>query len=250
MNSSDYRSEGREKLSGKWGIAIGITILFSAISLLIDFLTQKVSAVFSLLTICIIPITFGLTYTFIKMFDGETVSIFDFITVGLQKFGRAWLIALHTIKKLIVPLLVLIIAFFIWVCSAANEVANGILTVTGNLSSVSHSPLLAISGIAMFATIIWIIVASYYYVMATYIAADDETISPRDAVEKSRELMTNNRGKLFILQLSFIGWFFLAGLIASILDTILPNMVATLLGTCWLSTYIQFATISFYRNLN
>jgi uncharacterized membrane protein len=49
--------------------------------------------------------------------------------------------------------------------------------------------------------------------------------------------MKNNRGKLFGLQLSFIGWAILATLTLGI-------------GYLWLMPYLQFALIAFYKFVN
>lgn len=68
------------------------------------------------------------------------------------------------------------------------------------------------------------------------IAAENPEMSSKEVVQKSREIMTNNRAKLFFLELSFIGWAFLAGLTFGI-------------GLLWLAPYMQVARISFYKYL-
>ena len=55
-------------------------------------------------------------------------------------------------------------------------------------------------------------------------------------VEESEKLMTGNRGKYFVLQLSFIGWAILACLTFGI-------------GFLWLTSYITISTICFYEAL-
>lgn len=69
------------------------------------------------------------------------------------------------------------------------------------------------------------------------VAIDNPDMSSKDAVLKSQELMTGNRGKLFCLQLSFIGWSILASFTLGI-------------GLLWLLPYMQFAIIAFYKHLN
>lgn len=56
------------------------------------------------------------------------------------------------------------------------------------------------------------IIASYSYAMVPYILADDPTLSPREALARSKEMMRGNRFRFFCLQLSFIGWYLLCGL--------------------------------------
>ena len=65
---------------------------------------------------------------------------------------------------------------------------------------------------------------------------DNPSMSGKEAVEKSAELMKGNVGALLCLDLSFIGWAILA--------------IATLgIGFLWLIPYIQVSEINFYKNL-
>ncbi len=53
---------------------------------------------------------------------------------------------------------------------------------------------------------------TYSYAMAFYIMADNPGISANDAITKSKEMMKGHRMELFVLQLSFFGWFMLCGI--------------------------------------
>ena len=65
---------------------------------------------------------------------------------------------------------------------------------------------------------------------------DNPNLSSKEVVEESEKLMTGNRGKYFVLQLSFIGWAILACLTFGI-------------GFLWLTPYITISTICFYEAL-
>lgn len=54
------------------------------------------------------------------------------------------------------------------------------------------------------------IVKSYSYAMTFYIMADDETITANDAINKSQKMMDGNKLQLFLLDLSFLGWYLLS----------------------------------------
>jgi len=86
-------------------------------------------------------------------------------------------------------------------------------------------------------SMVWATTKSYYYQLAYLVAIENPELAPKDAVLKSKELMTGKRGKLFCLQLSFIGWAILA---------VIPFCI----GYLWLLPYIQFATIAFYKFVN
>jgi len=72
------------------------------------------------------------------------------------------------------------------------------------------------------------IIASYRYRMALYIALDNPSISGLDAIRQSKEMMKGHKWELFVLDLSFIGWYFLCGLTFGILSFyVIPYMGVT-----------------------
>ncbi len=78
------------------------------------------------------------------------------------------------------------------------------------------------------------IIAAYSYAMAPYIMAQNPDIGIQEAVNMSKEMMQGHKGRLFILELSFIGW----GLLCILL---------TLgIGALWLNPYISAAKAAFY----
>lgn len=80
------------------------------------------------------------------------------------------------------------------------------------------------------------IIAAYRYSMATYIMAENPTIAPSDAIERSKALMDGRKGDLFCLDLSFFGWALLTVLTAGI-------------GALWLTPYMAVSRAAFYRSL-
>ncbi len=56
------------------------------------------------------------------------------------------------------------------------------------------------------------IVAAYSYALAPYLLAEHPDWSAHQAVEESKRLMCGNKGRMFRLDLSFLGWVLLAGL--------------------------------------
>ena len=245
MNSSDYRKEAREKLDGKWGIAIGISILFSLISLLFSFLIKQANEFYIFLLLLLVPLGYGIAYSFYQLYNGDTSNVFEFIIKGFQKFGRSWLIALHTVRNLLAPSLLFIISTVVGLITALKAKEQ----YSNNSEILFNSPALLFTSIIILASLAWIIISSYYYSMAILIAAEDEKISARDSVEKSKELMKGNRGKLFKLQLSFFGWIIVAYLITFIFKKISLGMPASIISLSCITTYLQFATISFYHDI-
>jgi len=54
------------------------------------------------------------------------------------------------------------------------------------------------------------IIKSISYSMAPYILAENQDMNPRQAIEESKRVTQGHKGELFVLSLSFIGWYLLA----------------------------------------
>ena len=61
------------------------------------------------------------------------------------------------------------------------------------------------------------VVKAYAYRLVPYLLSDDPSLAGRAAITRSRELMTGNKGKAFLLDLSFLGWHLLSVLTCGIL---------------------------------
>lgn len=66
------------------------------------------------------------------------------------------------------------------------------------------------------------IVKSYEYYMVPYLLADDPTIDMQEAFRLSKKMMDGNKFSTFVLELSFMGWYFL-GLLACCIGGIFVN---------------------------
>lgn len=106
------------------------------------------------------------------------------------------------------------------------------------------------------------IVKSFSYALTPYIMAENPNVGANEAITMSREMMNGNKGKLFFLKLSFIGWALLLVLLAMVL--IFPvavafvasevlGMVAILayfliitVASTYLTTYMETAGAAFY----
>jgi uncharacterized membrane protein len=80
------------------------------------------------------------------------------------------------------------------------------------------------------------IIKAYAYSMAFYIKNDNPTYDWKQCLDESQRMMTGNKGKLFLLDLSFIGWILLGALCCGI-------------GTLWVSPYMEAARANFYEDI-
>jgi len=76
------------------------------------------------------------------------------------------------------------------------------------------------------------IVKSYAYRMTPYILADCPNVKAKDALKLSMKMTQGHKGKLFVADLSFIGWLMLGSLTLGILDVVYvaPYMSTTIAG--------------------
>ena len=98
--------------------------------------------------------------------------------------------------------------------------------------------LLQVIFIALWSMLFFIpgIVKTYSYAMTFYVKCDHPEYTATQAITESRKLMDGYKMKLFLLQLSFIGWMIVGSLCFGI-------------GTLWVYTYMQAATAEFYQEL-
>ena len=240
MTATGTRQKAREALAGKWGKGALIALIYAIFSFILNALTgndeskSTISLIISILALIInIPISYGLIVSFIKLKRNEEIGYFDFFKYGFNNFSRAWGIVGHTFIKMILPMIFIIISIIIMASSIGFSNYRVLL---GN-SSEPLSFLAIIGMVLYFVAIIYAIAKGLLYSLSNYIAYDNAEMSTKEAVEESARLMKGNRGSLFILELSFIGWAILT--------------IFTLgIGALWLFPYMQVALVCFYEEVS
>ena len=246
MSISKIRENARKALSGKWGKGALITLAYLAFFFVVGFivgLLGEESLIGSLAdlasSIIQVPLVLGLSYAFIKLKRNEEVKAFDYLTLGFSNFGRAWKIGLRTLLKLIKPFLCLIGSILLISLSSGIIIYNSALTVTGSDGGLEivFLILMLVGLVSYVVSLIYIVIASLLYSLTTYIAYDNPDMTALEITNKSAQMMKGNRGKLFGLELSFIGWAILA-------------ICSLGIGYLWLLPYMQVAVVCFYEHLS
>ena len=80
------------------------------------------------------------------------------------------------------------------------------------------------------------IVKSYSYARAYYLKVDHPEMNWKDCITESRNLMQGHKWELFVLDLSFIGWYIVGALCLGV-------------GTLWVSPYHNSARALFYESI-
>ena len=174
---------------------------------------------------------------YLKFLRVKRFGYFEFFSLGFNNFKKAWGVFLNIVLKMIVPILVLIVAYVLLIVvglGAYNMGING----TNSINSISTSVgiISLIVPVVCLAVYIWIFVRSLLYVLANFIVFDNIEISTKEAVKNSENLMKGNRGNYFLLILTFIGWAILAILTLGI-------------GMFWLIPYMSLSQMVFYKSL-
>lgn len=253
LTASETRKQARESLQGKWGTVVLITLIYLAYSFIVGLLSAIpfLGTIVFLASIVIdVPIIYGFMMTMMKLKRGENVGYFDFFKDGFSNFKRSWCLLGRLLLKMIVPIILIIVAivivavsFYLAISTASVAILSGSSNAAAGLGIVTILSIAAY--ILIIAAYVWIIIKAFRYALGYYLAIDNPNMSPLDCLNKSNELMNGNKGRLFCLYISFIGW----GLLAAVLSLIpFIGWIATLAASLLLVPYIQFASIIFYEN--
>lgn len=261
MSASELRAIARSKLQGKWGKLIAIQFAYMVIAFVLGFIQgifKEVSTIQSLMSLVVavieIPLSFGLIISYVRFYNNEDVKPFDFLSQGFSNFSKSWGITLNIICKLILPIILLVVAIVLFSYGIAS---SSIALLAGATAQAGSGMGFFVVGIILYiASLIWLLMQSYYYQLAMIIVAEDNSLTSKEYVAKSKEMMTGKRGKLFCLQLSFIGWFaiiFVVSLVGSLIfkDTAYTifTLIVELIASLFLVPYVQLAIIAFYYSL-
>lgn len=245
MSYSEIRAKARQKLTGKWGKLACFTLVYLLVILLIDGILARVSeSVGSLIVILIsVPLGFSFAYTFYRVYkNDEDVDYGRFFNDAINCFAISWKIQLRVILKVLVPFIIVIVSMIVATTLLVGAAFNSTIHAIGDAPSSVNSTATAMSSVAIvcyvvyIVAMIWLAVKSFYYVYAQVVYFDDPSLTAKECVEKSQALMHGNRGKYFVLSLTFIGWAFLATFTFGI-------------GYLFLMPYITFAQFVFYSHL-
>lgn len=231
MVSSQIRQEARNNLTGKWGKAALLMLIYSLIvfgfSIVIELFSMiPIFGLFvSLGSVAInIPIAYGILVTFIKLKRNEEVSYTEFLESAFSNFKKVWGVVFQVLLKLLPAIALLIVAIILFAVSSVYSYSTG-------------NAFIAFLGIVLYiGAFIYLIPKSLLYTLVNYILYDNPDLSYKEIVEKSENLMRGNRWRWFWLYFTFIGWGFL-------------NIFTFGIGTLWLTPYIFISQVIFYEDL-
>lgn len=226
-SSSTIRAIARDHLRGNWGrVVVGLLILEVMTSLVPDLLA------------CI--------STFSTQFYNEVLG--ETLTVNyLSSLYGTFLTGAFEVGAC-----AFLLAFFRYKDANPGYIFDGfnfyiktlLLTLVMGIFVVLWFMLLIVPGI----------IALFRYSQAYVILADDPTKGVMQCIRESKELMIDNKFKLFCLEFSFIGWAILASIPSGVLQTLsVSGVPAVIFGfiadipIVFLAAYQGVAAIAFYE---
>ena len=237
MLASELRANARKSLAGKWGKAALVVLCYLLLMYVISFVLALIPLLGPIASFVIsVPISYGFVVSFIKLKRGEEVKYTGFLSEGFANFGRAWGVCGHTILKMIVPVVLIIVFAFLLGFSSTALVASGIIS-GGSGVTAGFSGLSIIAIIGYIASVIYATVKGLLYSLSNYILYDNPNMTNKEIVEESARLMKGNRWKYVWLGLTFIGW-------------IILSAFTFYIGLLWVVPYIAVTTICFYESLS
>ncbi|PGZ60438.1 hypothetical protein COE58_16395 [Bacillus cereus] len=177
---SDLKGEALDSLEGKWGLAVGATLLIS---------------------ILITAFSFSIDWGFSSVLDWQETGVsliintLTFWVSGPLTLGGYYL-ALNIIREKQAS----IGNIFVWFTGGKRFLKSFLVYLLVNLYLFLWTLLLIIPGI----------IKSFSYAMTYFIINDHPEYSLNQAITESRRMMDGHKMEYFLLCLSFIGWFILS----------------------------------------
>lgn len=220
---AELKQKAKNLLDGRKGKAALMVLVYS----IMPFLFTLIPLVGPIANAIIFPVlTYGLLKTFINLKNGEEIGVFDFFSNGFKDFGKAWGVSIRVVLKLWAPLLLGIVGYIVML--SFGFMAMTAAMSSGNIDFSSSTIGLIIGWVMVMIATIWSIPITWKYIYAVNELAYDSSRTAIDIVNTSGKYMVGNRWNAFVLDFSFIGWFFLIGITFGILGFwVIPYMLVT-----------------------
>ncbi len=230
--ASEYRAAARESLQGNWNKAAGFMFLLTLIAIAFS-IPSSISSMlhwnptmtlslsgsqFFMVFLLIAPLQYA--FQLVCMLLGRGIKPTESMTASVWHYTR------KNYSKLVLCTLT-IVALLIAVMIILG--VSGILLIIGDIVWLGV-PVLGLLFVAAF-------LVNYLYCLFPYIIEDEPELGVLDIFRRSRELMDGHLLSIFLLDLSFIGWAFLA------------IFTTGGIGILWLQPYMYAARGAFYRDL-
>ena len=248
---SELKSEALSSLNEKWGISVGCTLIFFVISIALS-LIPYIGDIASILVSGALSV--GLCNFFLLVSKSENVEIDNlFVAFKSKDLFLSSLVAYLLSLAIIIPTVIIFGA--IWVALFLGDIENLSNLLLGGVnfedspysldpnflneysSPIFDSGIVTVLLSLFIIVLVPLIIVSLILSQVFFILADKKTNSGLEAIKMSWNLMKDKKTKLFLLQLSFIGWAIL-------------SILTLFIGFIFLQPYIYTTLSKFYKELN
>ena len=248
---SELKSEALSSLNEKWGISVGCTLIFFVISIALS-LIPYIGDITSILVSGALSV--GLCNFFLLVSKSENVEIDNlFVAFKSKDLFLSSLVAYLLSLAIIIPTVIIFGA--IWVALFLGDIENLSNLLLGGVnfedspysldpnflneysSPIFDSGIVTVLLSLFIIVLVPLIIVSLILSQVFFILADKKTNSGLEAIKMSWNLMKDKKTKLFLLQLSFIGWAIL-------------SILTLFIGFIFLQPYIYTTLSKFYKELN
>lgn len=237
LSRQELKRISKLQLSGNWGVCAINMLIYMAVIILLSVLGLPFEPLTSIVVLALsFFVTAGFTCMFLKITKDNKIKMGDIFVDGriyLRSFG---LYILETIAVYIYSFIITLIGAFLSI---------GVFVTSGLLSYVSTNDIGAMTVISTFIAVFLIIlvlmlpvyIIMLYISQATFLICENHSsMGVFKSMGASLDMMKGNVLKLFVLNLSFIGWYILS--------------IFTLgIGLLWLVPYVGVTNCNFYREL-
>ena len=248
--NSELKSEAYNLISEDWGIAIGATVVIIIINIAVGLIPSIIGEILTILIAG--PIAFGTALFFLKISKGEKGEIENLFIAFKSKEALFSSISAYLLTLLIFVPTVLICGIF-WVALFLGDIEN-LSSVLGGAnfedspyaldpkvlneysSPIFDSGIVTIVLSAIIIIFLPIVILSLILSQVFFLLADQKVDKGFEAIKMSWNLMKGNKKKLFLLQLSFIGW-------------VILSVFTLFIGFLFLYPYMMTSFSKFYQNL-
>jgi uncharacterized membrane protein len=243
-NRKQLKKSALNALSGKWGLAISMSLVMFFVSVSFSYNTTNpfnMTVMPIVISVLNVLLNVGFYSFLLKLLCGQKErTIFYDLFYGFKCYpGKAILLYLLTSLYMLPGTLIYVIGIFIFtfVIYASAGVSMDLM-LTGTVPP-DMTLMLAVLIVVIILTLLFAVYAAFIsstYALVYFLLLDYPELSATEIWRKSAQLMKGNRLRYIGLILSFIPWFLL-------------SLLTFGFGTLWLNPYISAAQAAFYLDL-
>lgn len=233
MNRAVIKQMGKDNLRKQWGELLLALVLVGVAGGIVSLLSFGLGGL-----VVAGPLSFGTLYLYYKSTQGEQVNQKMLLEGFRTKFGESFLAGM--ILKAIKGIPVFVVVFGVFGALIKAITTAVVYQSMGPMYGYGMGGGISVFGVLGFLIRLAFCVAAIYVFyglcMAMYILMREPDMTAVKALKKSWAMTKGQKGRLFVFDLSYIGWYLLAGLTLGIL-------------LIWVAPYYQSAKTVLFNDI-